>query len=197
MIIVDDEWLVRAALRVFLESADGFELVGEAENGADAVALVPLEPDADGYLVGAEEDGVWLNCAVLRLPADSPGLAILNRACTTPDEVPARVAQLVEERRRLERELAEAKRALASGGGGGGRQRPQKARVVQVRLTRAEAFEGDPLAGSQRSQPLAAHHPAPATRLVRTGAAVLPTRHGRFRAVAYRVGADGRVGEPA
>ncbi len=40
MIIVDDEWLVRAALRVFLESADGFELVGEAENGADAVALV-------------------------------------------------------------------------------------------------------------------------------------------------------------
>ena len=89
VIIVDDEWLVRAALRVFLESADGFELVGEAENGADAVALVPLEPDADGYLVGAEEDGVWLNCAVLRLPADSPGLAILNRACATPDEVPA------------------------------------------------------------------------------------------------------------
>lgn len=55
----------------------------------DAVALVPLEPDAEGYLVGAEEDGVWLNCAVLRLPPDSPGLAILNRACATPDEVPA------------------------------------------------------------------------------------------------------------
>jgi alanyl-tRNA synthetase len=37
----------------------------------------------------------------------------------TPDEVPARVATLVEERRRLERELAEAKKALALGGGGG------------------------------------------------------------------------------
>jgi len=34
-----------------------------------------------------------------------------------PDEVPARIAALVEERRRLERELAEAKKALAMGGG--------------------------------------------------------------------------------
>ena len=38
-----------------------------------------------------------------------------------PDEVPARVAALVEERRRLERELAEAKKALALGGGRGRR----------------------------------------------------------------------------
>jgi alanyl-tRNA synthetase len=36
---------------------------------------------------------------------------------TTPEEVPARVAALVEERRKLERELAEAKKALALGGG--------------------------------------------------------------------------------
>ena len=37
----------------------------------------------------------------------------------SPDEVPARVAALVEERRRLERELADAKKALAMGGGKG------------------------------------------------------------------------------
>jgi alanyl-tRNA synthetase len=37
----------------------------------------------------------------------------------TPDEVPARVAALVEDRRRLERELADAKKALALGGGAG------------------------------------------------------------------------------
>ncbi len=37
---------------------------------------------------------------------------------SSPEEVPARVASLVEERRRLERELAEAKKALALGGGG-------------------------------------------------------------------------------
>ena len=36
---------------------------------------------------------------------------------TTPDEVPARIAALVEERRKLERELAEARKALAMGGG--------------------------------------------------------------------------------
>ena len=38
---------------------------------------------------------------------------------SAPDDVPARVAALIEERRRLERELAEAKKALALGGGGG------------------------------------------------------------------------------
>ena len=36
---------------------------------------------------------------------------------SSPDEVPARVASLVEDRRRLERELADAKKALALGGG--------------------------------------------------------------------------------
>jgi alanyl-tRNA synthetase len=35
----------------------------------------------------------------------------------SPDEVPGRIASLVEERRRLERELADAKKALAMGGG--------------------------------------------------------------------------------
>jgi alanyl-tRNA synthetase len=40
---------------------------------------------------------------------------ILN---ASPAEVPARVAQLLEERRRLERELSETRRALAMGGGG-------------------------------------------------------------------------------
>jgi alanyl-tRNA synthetase len=40
----------------------------------------------------------------------------------SPDEVPARVTALVEERRRLERELADTKKALALGRGGGGAQ---------------------------------------------------------------------------
>jgi alanyl-tRNA synthetase len=37
---------------------------------------------------------------------------------TTPDDVETRVAALLDERRKLERELAEAKKALALGGGG-------------------------------------------------------------------------------
>jgi alanyl-tRNA synthetase len=36
---------------------------------------------------------------------------------SSPDEVPARIAALVEERKRLERELADAKKAIAMGGG--------------------------------------------------------------------------------
>jgi alanyl-tRNA synthetase len=48
--------------------------------------------------------------------------AILREAAgalkVTPAELPARVASLLEERRRLERELADARRQLASGGGG-------------------------------------------------------------------------------
>ncbi|MET0587153.1 MAG: alanine--tRNA ligase [Novosphingobium sp.] len=44
------------------------------------------------------------------------GAASLLR--TTPDEVEARVAALLDERRKLERELADAKKALALGGGG-------------------------------------------------------------------------------
>ena len=38
---------------------------------------------------------------------------------TTPDDVEARVAALLDERKKLERELAEAKKAIALGGGGG------------------------------------------------------------------------------
>jgi alanyl-tRNA synthetase len=38
---------------------------------------------------------------------------------SSPDEVPARIAALVDERKRLERELADAKKALAMGGGSG------------------------------------------------------------------------------
>jgi alanyl-tRNA synthetase len=46
--------------------------------------------------------------------------AVASAMKTTPDEVVDRVAALVEERRRLERELSEAKRELALGGGKGG-----------------------------------------------------------------------------
>ena len=38
---------------------------------------------------------------------------------TAPGDVPGRVAQLLDERRKLERELSEARRALATGGGAG------------------------------------------------------------------------------
>lgn len=53
----------------------------------DAVPLMPLVPDDAGYLVGAE-DVQWINNAVLRLPATSPALAMLNAACAARAQVP-------------------------------------------------------------------------------------------------------------
>ena len=55
---------------------------------------------------------LWLNARDEKLREAAAALK------ASPDEVPARVAALVEERRKLERELAEAKKALALGGGG-------------------------------------------------------------------------------
>jgi len=54
----------------------------------------------------------WLNARDEKLREAAASLK------ASPDEVPARVAALVEERRRLERELADAKKALAMGGVG-------------------------------------------------------------------------------
>ncbi len=61
----------------------------------------------EGALAYFAEREQWLNEAAGQLKA-------------APAEVPARVTALVEERRRLERELAEARRQLAMGGGGTG-----------------------------------------------------------------------------
>jgi len=55
---------------------------------------------------------LWLSQREERL---KEAAAVLKSA---PEEVPARVAALIEDRRRLERELADAKKALALGGGG-------------------------------------------------------------------------------
>jgi DNA-binding NarL/FixJ family response regulator len=46
VLVVDDQALVRAGFRTILDSEDGIEVVGEAANGAEAVAAATrLEPD--------------------------------------------------------------------------------------------------------------------------------------------------------
>ncbi|QAY79405.1 alanine--tRNA ligase [Sphingosinicella sp. BN140058] len=61
---------------------------------------------------------IWLTERETRLKETAAALK------ASPEEVPARVASLIEERRRLERELAEAKKALALGGGAGKAEAP-------------------------------------------------------------------------
>lgn len=46
VLLADDHWVVRQGLRMFLERDSGFEIVGEAEDGAAAVRMaVDLQPD--------------------------------------------------------------------------------------------------------------------------------------------------------
>ena len=46
LFVVDDHAIVRAGVRMLLEAQDGFEVVGEADSGEEAVARVPdLAPD--------------------------------------------------------------------------------------------------------------------------------------------------------
>jgi alanyl-tRNA synthetase len=82
-----------------------FKIVSEAALAAGVRRIEALTGAAAGAYVDREE-------ALLREAA--------NALKTAPAELPSRVASLMEERRRLERELAEARRALAAGGGKAG-----------------------------------------------------------------------------
>ncbi|HYE29502.1 MAG TPA: alanine--tRNA ligase [Allosphingosinicella sp.] len=80
-----------------------FKIVGESAVAAGVRRIEALTGEAAR---------IWLTERESRLREAAAALK------ASPDEVPARVAALLDERRRLERELAEAKKALALGGGG-------------------------------------------------------------------------------
>lgn len=67
---------------------------------------------------------------------------------TSPDDVPARVAALVEDRRRLERELAEAKKALALGGGSAAAAGPEQVGGVSFVGQVVQDFDAKGLRGA-------------------------------------------------
>jgi alanyl-tRNA synthetase len=81
-----------------------FKVIAESAVAAGVRRIEAVTGEAARQWLTAREDRLKEAAATLK---------------TSPDEVPARVAGLVEERRRLERELAEAKKALALGGGVG------------------------------------------------------------------------------
>ncbi|TYP86583.1 response regulator transcription factor [Blastococcus xanthinilyticus] len=79
VLLVDDEELVRFGLRTVLESAGGFEVVGEAGNGADGVrAAAELRPDV--VLIDVRMpvmDGLAATRQILALP-HPPQVAVLT-----------------------------------------------------------------------------------------------------------------------
>jgi alanyl-tRNA synthetase len=107
-----------------------FKIVGESAVAAGVRRIEALTGEAARRWLTSREDRLKEAAASLK---------------AAPEDVPARVAALVEERRRLERELAEAKKALAMGGGS----RAEAAGPEQVggRAFIGQVFEGmDPKA---------------------------------------------------
>jgi len=94
-----------------------FKIVGESAVSSGIRRIEALTGEAARTWLTARED---------RLKEAAQALK------ASPEEVPARIVALVEERRRLERELAEAKKALALGGGGGGGPAKAEQPVEQV-----------------------------------------------------------------
>ena len=71
VLLVDDDALVRAGLRIILSSAEDLEVVGEADDGAHAVAAV-REHRPDVVLMDirmAQMDGITATAALRRLDA--------------------------------------------------------------------------------------------------------------------------------
>ena len=80
-----------------------FKIVSESAVSSGVRRIEALTGEAARLWLSDREDRLRQSAAALK---------------TTPEEVPARIAALVEQSRKLERELADAKKALALGGGG-------------------------------------------------------------------------------
>jgi alanyl-tRNA synthetase len=80
-----------------------FKIISESAVSSGVRRIEALTGEAARLWLSDREDRLRQSAAALK---------------TTPEEVPARIAALVEQSRKLERELAEAKKALALGGGG-------------------------------------------------------------------------------
>jgi alanyl-tRNA synthetase len=79
-----------------------FKVLGESAVSSGVRRVEALTGDAARAYLNSRDEKLRATAAALK---------------SSPDEVPARVVALLDDRRRLERELADAKRALALGGG--------------------------------------------------------------------------------
>jgi len=134
-----------------------FKITAESAVSSGVRRIEALTGEAARCLLTAREDALKEAAAALR---------------TTPEEVPARVAAIVEANRKLEREVAEAKRALALGGGGAAKPESAVEDVAGIR------FEGQMLDGFEPRE-LRSLIDEAKTRLGSGIAAVVTTSGGR------------------
>ncbi|WP_375270713.1 alanine--tRNA ligase [Sphingomonas sp.] len=110
-----------------------FKVVGESAVSSGVRRVEALTGEAARQYLSARDEKLREAAAALR---------------ATPDEVPARVAALLDDRRRLERELAEAKKALALGGGAKDAAGPEMVGDVAFVAQVLDGFEAKGLRGA-------------------------------------------------
>jgi NarL family two-component system response regulator YdfI len=89
LLIADDHLIVRQGLRLILETEDGFELVGEASDGAEAVRLAgELHPDV--VLMDLRMPGMDGLTAIERLAEEQPEIAVVILTTFNEDELMVR-----------------------------------------------------------------------------------------------------------
>jgi NarL family two-component system response regulator YdfI len=89
VLVADDHLIVREGLRLILETEGGFELVGEAADGAEAVRLAgELLPDV--VLMDLRMPGMDGLTAIERLQAEQPGVAVVILTTYNEDDLMVR-----------------------------------------------------------------------------------------------------------
>jgi len=89
LLIADDHLIVRQGLRLILETEDGFELVGEATDGAEAVKLAgDLHPDV--ILMDLRMPGMDGLTAIEQLAEKQPEVAIVILTTFNEDDLMVR-----------------------------------------------------------------------------------------------------------
>ncbi len=93
VLIADDHLVVREGLRLILETGDGFDVVGEAPDGAEAVRLAgELQPDV--VLMDLRMPGVDGLEAIERIRSQWPQIAVVILTTYTEDDLMIRGLRL-------------------------------------------------------------------------------------------------------